>query len=414
MGARVVGATCPSVERCARVRDVATHVASARALVVALAPVSVGISDALGRVLAADVIARAPSPPFTNSAMDGYALHRADVLAATASDPAFLNLVGESAAGSPSTASVGVGEAVRIMTGAVLPAGADAIVPVELATDDGHVVTVGAEPAPMAHIRHAGEDVKVGDVVVPAGSVLTPARLAAAASVGYGVLDVAPRPVVGILSTGDELVEPGHARGPGQIADSNGVVLAGLVRAAGATPNSLGRVGDDPEALFAALEGVAADIIVTTGGVSAGAYDVVKESLRGRGVDFASVAMQPGKPQGLGTFNGTPLVCLPGNPVSVLVSFAVIVRPMLRVLTGETPPQERWAVAASGWRCPKGRAQYMPVRLLADGRVEPATAGGSGSHLVASLASADALAVVAAEADAVAEGDSVCLMEISG
>jgi molybdopterin molybdotransferase len=400
-------------------RDVAAHAAAARALVSPLPVVSVPLDDALGRVLAYDVVALWPSPPFTNSAMDGYALQGADAAAASADAPVLLTLVGEAAAGRPFEGTVSAGQAVSIMTGAVVPEGADAVVPVERASDDGAVVSVREAPRPAAHIRRVGEDVGEGETVLKSGTVLTAARLAAAASVGHATVPTRPSAVVAILATGDELVAPGVVPGPGQIADSNSVVLAGLVRAAGATVLRLPHTSDDPDALLDALHGVGADLIVTTGGVSKGAYDVVKGALARRGVDFVDVAMQPGKPQGLGLVNGVPIACLPGNPVSVLVSFAVFVRPMLRVLQGEADPSPRTAVAAEGWNCPAGRQQYMPVRWVGDGEagrgeVAPATARGSGSHLVASLAKAEALAVIPAETDQVRAGDTVVVMEIGG
>lgn len=395
-------------------RDVDAHVAAARALVSPLPIELVPLADALGRVLAEDLVARWPSPPFTNSAMDGYALRRADALGASPGSPASLVLVGESAAGRPFDGALEPGQAARIMTGAVLPDGADAVVPVELASDDGALVAVREEPQPGAHIRREGEDIPAGAVALAAGTVLTPARLAAAASVGHASVPVRRRARVAILATGDELVAPGVEPGAGQIADSNSVVLAGLVREAGAEPVLAPRATDDPELLLDALTGLEADLIVTTGGVSQGAYDVVKLALADRGVEFLPVAMQPGKPQGLGVLAGVPIACLPGNPVSVLVSFAAFVRPMLRVLGGEAEPQRRAAVVVEGWRSPVGRRQFMPVRWLRDGEVVPATAGGSGSHLVARLAAAEGLAVVPAEVEEVRVGDTVEIMEIGG
>lgn len=395
-------------------REVAEQVRRAQSLVQPLAPVSLPLSDALGLTAAADVSARWPSPPFTNSAMDGYALRRADVDLEPGSvvgqeSAAHLQLVGESAAGRPFDAVVGPGQAIRIMTGAVMPAGADAIVPVEQASDDGTTVAIRGLSKPGAHIRTAGEDVAAGDVVVRAGEPLSPAALAAIASVGHGQVLVHPAPRVAIVSTGDELVEPGHDLAPGQIPDSNSVVLAGLLRQAGARPIVLPRHDDDPESFRTALTQVDADLIITTGGVSAGAYDVVKGALRDHGVDFGPVAMQPGKPQGLGTIGAIPIACLPGNPVAVLVTFVVVVRPMLRVLMGQPAPPIVTTVAAEGWNCPPGRQRFMPVAIRADGTVQPATAGGAGSHLVVSLAQADALASAPLGTERVEPGHPVTL-----
>jgi molybdenum cofactor synthesis domain-containing protein len=374
----------------------------------------VPLGEALGRVLAQDVVARWASPPFTNSAMDGYAVRASDAASARPDAPVALGPVGESAAGRPFEGVVSAGQAVRIMTGAVMPEGADAVVPVEQAADDGHVVMVREAPRHAAHVRREGEDIGAGAVALAAGTVLNPARLAAAAAVGHASVPVRRRPVVAIVATGDELVAPGVEPGRGQIADSNSVLLAALVSATGAIPLHVPRTSDDPDAFLDALAGLEADLIVTTGGVSQGAYDVVKHALTGKGVDFVAVAMQPGKPQGLGSVGGTPIVCLPGNPVSVLTSFTVFVRPMLRVLAGEPEPEPMLALVGEGWRSPAARRQFMPARWLSDGTLAPATAGGSGSHLVARLAAAEVLAVVPEEVDEVHAGDSVVVMEISG
>jgi molybdopterin molybdotransferase len=252
-------------------------------------------------------------------------------------------------------------------------------------------------------------------VVVRRGDVLTATRIAALAAVGLSELDTVRTPRVAVLATGDELVDAGAALGPGQIHDSNAVLLEGLVREAGAEPVVLARVGDRPHELLQRLNGVDADLIVTTGGVSVGAYDVVKAALADRGVEFVPIAMQPGKPQGLGRFEGTPIACLPGNPVSVLVSFAVIVAPMIRRLRGlETADAPETAVVESGWRTPPGRRQFMPVRFVAPGVVAPATAGGAGSHLIASLAHAQALADVDAGVNQVDAGATVRIVRWNG
>lgn len=388
-------------------RDVDAHVAQATALVEPLAPVTLSLREARGAVAASDQTARVPSPPFDNSAMDGYAVRASDVGDATESQPVRLPVAGESAAGA-APGGLPPAQAWRIMTGAPVPKGADAIVPVEL-TDGGiDSVVIHAAVTPGRHVRPAGEDARPGDVVVRRGEVLTPTRIAALAAVGLRDVDTVRAPRVAVLATGDELVDAGAPLGPGQIHDSNAVLLEGLVREAGAVPEVLARVGDRPEELLERLSGVDADLIVTTGGVSVGAYDVVKAALVDRGVEFVPIAMQPGKPQGLGRFEGTPIACLPGNPVSVLVSFAVIVAPMIRRLRGlETADARETAVVESGWRTPPARRQFMPVRFVAPGRVAPATAGGSGSHLIASLAQAQALADVDARVDQVDAGATV-------
>lgn len=388
-------------------RDVDDHVSRALALVDPLPARRLPLTQALGLIAADDLVAATPSPAFDNSAMDGYAVRVEDVSTATDAEPVVLAVAGETAAGGP-PAELPVGVAWRIMTGAPLPGGADAIVPVEH-TDGGTVRVVVRQPAERGrHVRRRGEDATPGDSVVAAGLELTAARIGALAAVGVATAAAVPRPRVAVLATGDELVDVGAHLQPGQIHDSNSLLLAGLVREAGAEPVMLERVGDWPGALLERLADVDADLIVTTGGVSVGAYDVVKAALADRGVEFAQVAMQPGKPQGLGSVGGVPIACLPGNPVSVLVSFAVVVRPMIDRLAGrEPPPPDQLAIAREGWRAPRERRQYMPVRFVDDGAVVPATSGGSGSHLMARLAAAEALAVVPADVERVEPGDTV-------
>ncbi|WP_413451391.1 gephyrin-like molybdotransferase Glp [Georgenia phoenicis] len=389
-----------------------------------LAPRPVPVAEAHGLRLAQDVVALLAVPPFDNSAMDGFAVRAADLAGAGEDTPVALPVDGDVPAGTTDPTPVGPGRAVRIMTGAPLPPGADAVVPVELsdqppgATALPTRVLLRRAPAEGAHVRRRGEDVRPGDVVVTAGTVLAATHLSAAVSAGYGELLVHPRPRVGVLATGDELCAPGTAPGPGRIPDSNSLLVAGLVREAGAQPVPLGSVGDDPDALRAVVEAAlpGLDALVTSGGVSVGTKDVVKAALSGE-LDFTTVAMQPGKPQGFGHLAGrVPVFALPGNPVSVMVSFHVHVAPALRRLLGQ-PARVPLATAraAVGWRCPPGRRQYLPV-TVDDGpvpSVHPASAGGSGSHLVASLAAAQALAVVGEDVDAVAPGDQVGLLRWS-
>ncbi|MCM3661916.1 molybdopterin molybdotransferase MoeA [Georgenia satyanarayanai] len=389
-----------------------------------LAPRRVPVAEAHGLRLAQDVTAVLAVPPFDNSAMDGFAVRAADLAGAGEDRPVALPVDGDVPAGTTLPTPVGPGRAVRIMTGAPLPPGADAVVPVELsdqppgATALPEQVLLRREPAPGAHVRRRGEDVRPGDVVVGTGTVLGATHLSAAISAGHGELLVHARPRVGVLATGDELCPPGTDPGPGRIPDSNSMLVAGLVREAGGQPVPLGPVGDDPEVLRAVVEAAlpGLDALVTSGGVSVGTKDVVKAALTDE-LDFATVAMQPGKPQGFGLLEGrVPVFALPGNPVSVMVSFHVHVAPALRRLLG-LPARVPLATAraAVGWRCPPGRRQYLPV-LVDDGpvpSVRPASAGGSGSHLVASLAAAQALAVVAEDIDAVAPGDEVGLLRWS-
>ena len=396
-------------------RTVAEHRAVALALVAPLPATETPLTEALGGWLAEDVRSETDLPRWDNSAMDGYAVRAAD----TASAPVRLPVVADLPAGSPDTPLVRPGTAARIMTGAPLPPGADAVVPVE-STDGGtSTVLLTAPAAPGAHVRRAGEDLRAGDLVVGAPTRLGARQLAAIASVGRATVPVRRRPVVAVMSTGSELVPPGTALGRGQIHDSNSLLLASLVTAAGGVARRLGGVPDEASALarvLAELDGTV-DLVVTSGGVSMGAYDVVKEVLGGSAsMEFVRVAMQPGKPQGLGTLaSGTPILCLPGNPVSAFVSFEVFVRPVLERLAGNPAvgPDLVRATADDAWSTPAGRAQYMPVVLsgpMSDLRVRRAVAGGSGSHLVAGLARADALAVVPADVERVRAGDPLDVM----
>lgn len=407
------------------------HLARILAAVAELPAAPLPLPAAHGLRLAEDAHARLAVPPFDNSAMDGFAVRSPDVAAASTTAPVRLRVLGDTPAGAPPGPPVAPGTAVRIMTGAPVPPGADAVVPVELTDQPAGAaplpgeVAVHAAVAAGAHVRRAGEDLRPGAVVVRAGTRLGAVQLSALASVGHGEALVRRRPRVGVLSTGDELVPAGADLAPGQIPDSNSVLLAGLVAEAGAEPVPLGRVGDDPGALTRLLAARVGDLdaVVSSGGVSAGAYDVVKAALAPLGsVAFTKVAMQPGKPQGFGLLEDrVPLLALPGNPVSVFVSFTVFVRPALRRMLGLDPREaSRRGRAATGWRCPPRRRQYLPVTLdgadLATGEpaVRPAAAGGSGSHLVASLARAEALAVVDAAVDEVRPGDPVEIIGMMG
>lgn len=427
-------------------RTVEEHLAAILAVVPAPPVVEVPLHAADGLVLAADVAARGPLPPWDASAMDGYAVRADDVAPALADRPVRLRVVADLPAGSAQEPVLGPGECARIMTGAPVPRTADAVVPVEDTDGGTAVVQVRAAVPAGRHVRRAGEDVRTGDLAVPAGTLLRAPQLAAAAAAGHGALRVHPRPVVGVLSTGSELVPPGTALRRGTIPDSNSLLLAAVVREAGCEPVRVGAVPDDVDALRAALAALlapdpttgrrAVDAVVTSGGVSVGAYDVVK-SLGGElAATFASVAMQPGKPQGLAVLHRAdgapvPLVALPGNPVSAFVSAEVFVRPALAVLRGLPAgaldrPRVR-AVAGAAWRTPPGRRQYLPVRLVPGAATEgggpagegavvvvPAGPGGSGSHLAVTLAAADGLGVVDAAVAQVRPGDTVEVMLTRG
>lgn len=400
-------------------RTVAEHRDAILAATPPLTPRRLPIEEALGRTSAEDVVATLEIPAFENSAMDGYAVRSADGAAPR-------TVVADIPAGAVPSVEIGLGEAARIMTGAPLPVDADAIVPHEQTHEPfrevapGAVVHVDAAPAAGAHIRRRGDDVSVGDVVVAAGQRLGPLQRSAAAAAGAASVLVRPAPRVVVIASGDELVAPGEPVGPGQIPESNGLLLDGLVRGADAEIAGLLRVGDDPAALRRLLADVEADgpdAIVLTGGASVGAYEVVRDVLEPTGVQFLTVAMQPGKPQGYGTVGGgIPVFCLPGNPVSVAVSFEAFVRPALLQMQGRREvlrPVMRLRTAA-GWRTPPGREQFMPVALDRSDpsawTVRPATAGGSGSHRAGALALAEAWAVIPASVEQVAEGDAVDVM----
>ncbi|MEU5049554.1 gephyrin-like molybdotransferase Glp [Streptomyces sp. NPDC021096] len=397
-----------------------------------LEPIELQLLDAQGCVLVEDITVPAALPPFDNSSMDGYAVRAADVEGASEQFPAVLTVVGDIAAGSGERTAVGPGEAVRIMTGAPVPPGAEAVVPVEWTdggTGGGPVTAMAAGPgtngaggevrvhrpaAPRAHIRARGSDVGAGEIALKAGTVLGPARIGLLAAIGRATVKVRPRARVVILSTGSELVPPGEQLAAGQIHDSNSFMLTACARDAGAIAYRVGAVEDDPHTLCATLEDqlIRADAVVTSGGVSVGAYDVVKEALSGLtgeegSVAFRRLAMQPGKPQGFGRIgpDRTPLFALPGNPVSSYVSFELFVRPALRALMGLEPFADRRtvrAVCAEGVESsPEGRRQYLRGHY-ADGTVT--TVGGAGSHLVKALADANALIVVPEDATCVPPG----------
>lgn len=400
------------------------------AAVTPLAPAPVHLESALGHTLADAVVAAVAIPAFDNSAMDGFAVRFADVSAADRGAPVHLRVVGDLPAGSAEQPPVGLGEAVRIMTGAPIPPGADAIVPFEDTagglTDSLVEVRVERAPAAVgAHIRRAGADVRVGDTVLVPGVEVGPLQLAAASAAGVGMLGVSPRPRVAVVSTGNELVPPGAPLLRGQIPESNSHLLAALVTRAGGQVVIRATVDDDGGGLRRIVAETTAgrhpvDVIVTSGGVSAGAYEVVKNELGGA-LTFSQVAMQPGKPQGFGVLpSGTLVFGLPGNPVSAAVSFEVFVRPALLALQGRSRLQRhRLRLPASeGWRTPPGRRQYLPAVIDRDDpaawRVRPATAGGSGSHLAGGLGTAEAFVVVPAEVDAVHVGDPVDVMLLEG
>lgn len=382
------------------------------------------LHEAHGLVLAERLTSLLDIPVFDNSAMDGYAVRRTDVENASAEHPVTLEVVADLPAGSPLDPPLRPGQAARIMTGAPIPTDADAVVQQELTDRGTERVQIRQQPDPDGHIRHRGADLVVGDPVLEAGVRLTPYRIAAAAAGGHGTVSVRPAPRVAVVSTGSELRRTGSALQRGQIPESNSLLLAGLAAEAGGTVVHTGTVSDEPENLRDELAACLADgaqLIVLSGGVSVGAYDVVKATLSPLGtVGFHRIAMQPGKPQGFGTIGeGVPVFGLPGNPVSAAVSFEMFVRPALLRLQGaaEVLRARSDAVALAGWRTPPGRVQLMPIAFdpqpagTGARGVRPATHGGSGSHLVGGLARAEGFAIIPAEVERVHEGDAVSVIE---
>ena len=363
----------------------------------------VGLADAAGRVLADPrIVAAVDVPPFANSSMDGFALRAADA-------PGVLRVAGEVAAGAGSLHPVEAGTAVRIMTGAPLPPGADAVVPIEDVAESDGVVSVSSPIGPGAFVRSAAHDTRAGDVVLLDGP-LSPARLAVLASLGIGAVEVRRRPVVAILSTGDELIAPGDPLGPGQIHDANGPSLAAAVIEAGGQPLLLARVGDDPEAIERTLRGAAAsaDLIVTSGGVSVGHHDHVRAVLEEQGaLDFWRIAVQPGKPLAVGELEGTTIIGLPGNPVSALVTFELFARPFIRAMLGLNGDGRLRVRAIAVERMPKdrGRRAFLRVILSAtDAGYVARPAGGQQSSQLRPMADANALLVSPEASDAAEPG----------
>jgi len=382
------------------------------ARVAPLPPVELPLMDALGAVTADAVVAGESVPPFANSAMDGYAVRAVDTIDA----PVELKVVGMIAAGSAGDVHVGAGEAARIMTGAPVPDGADAVVLVERTRTEGDVVTIEIAVEPGTALRAAGDDVRPGDVVVAAGTVLTPGHLGVLASVGVERVVVHRRPRVGVLSTGDELVVSGPL-GRGQIRDSNRPTLLALVREAGFEAIDLGVAADDEASITSALEHAVSscDSVLTSGGVSMGDLDFVKVVLDRIGdMRWMQIAIKPAKPFAFGTVGAVPVFGLPGNPVSSMVSFELFARPALRQMAGR-PDLDRLvvpAVAVDGLRrTPDGKTHFARVvaAQVDDGSWTVVSAGGQGSHQLAAMAAANALAILP-DGDGVVPGGVVRTM----
>ncbi|KRF37025.1 molybdotransferase-like divisome protein Glp [Nocardioides sp. Soil805] len=378
------------------------------------------LMDALGLAVAEDVHAPISLPSFDNSSMDGYAVVRDDVLTASPDQPVHLPVVGEIGAGRADLMALSPGTAVKIMTGAPVPRGCDAVVPYEW-TDRGVAqVRITQVPAAGQHIRTRGDDVEEGDLLIEHGTVLGPRHLGLLAAVGRATVRCRPRPRVVVISTGSELREPGAPLGHDSIYDGNSFMLAAAARAAGAIAYRVGIVPDDPRTFTDALADqlVRADLVVTSGGVSQGDFDVVKDALGRLGtVWFGGVAMQPGKPQGFGTVgdDDTPIFTLPGNPVSAYVSFETFVLPAIRRMMGKLPysrPVTR-ARLTHPISSPAGKQQMVRGAYDTDrGGPFVAPVGGHGSHLIGDLATSNALIVVPPDVTGLSAGDMVQVLKL--
>ncbi len=372
-----------------------------------LEPETVSLLEALDRMLAEEVIADTALPPFDNSAMDGYAVRATDLIGASREQPVRLPVVADVPAGHPADLLLDAGTAARITTGAMLPRGADTVVPVE-DTDDGargasallESVAIYRAFARGAHVRAVGTDVRRGEQVLSAGALIRPSEIALMSAVGHSRVKVYRRPRVAILATGDELVAPDQLPGPGQIRNVNEFSTAALVLRYGGVPLLLGIAHDRPEEVAAKLEeaiGQGADLIVASAGVSVGAYDVVKDAVKAHGsIDLWRVRMRPGKPVAFGAYRQVPFFGLPGNPVSAMMTFEQFVRPALRLMGGFT----RWkkptvSVTLLEAIESDGRETYARAWVeRREGQWQARLSGGQGSNMLHSLARANALVIV--------------------
>ena len=374
--------------------------------------VELRLEHAVGHVLASDAHAPHPLPRFDNSAMDGYAVRAEDCASASEENVVELEIVGEVRAGDPGDVKVLPGTAARIMTGAPVPPGADGIVPVEVTEEAGDRVRIKASTERGRHVRPAGDDIEEGALVVPAGEEIGPGEAALLASLGLSPISVVRRPRVIVLVTGDELVAPEEEPGPGQIRDSNSIALASLVRASGAELVRVERVEDDRDATLRASESAAreADLLISSGGVAVGRYDFVKEVVEELGrIDMWKVAMQPGKPVVLGNVKGTPFLGLPGNPVSIHVTFEQFVRPALRKMRGCTKllrPTIEARLAKAIEKRP-GRLHFVRVALSLDDDGWVAYPRAQGSHVQSSLVGVHGVARFELEESRLEEGARV-------
>ena len=381
-----------------------------------LAPIELHLQEAWGCVLASDVASEVDIPPFASSAMDGVAVRAEDIAAARVDEPVTLRLVGRVLVGTQPDATVGGGEAVRIATGAPVPAGADCIVPIEQCSIQDETVQILRAFREGSFVRPAGQDVRAGQILIPQGRRVSAPELGLLSTAGRASALVHPRPRVVVLSTGDELVEPGRPAPYGMVRDANSFTLYGALRDVGAVPYLAGIIRDDPDALKEEVLGLTAraDCFISSGGVSVGERDVVKKAFFRRGdVEFYKVAMQPGMPQGFGRIDGVPYFGLPGNPVSVFVSFEVFIRPALLKMMGRRDifRPEIWALLESDVSGPREKVQFARVRVWREkGQWRAESTGPSGSNLLATVTKANGLAVVPAGTETAPAGSRVRVM----
>lgn len=381
-----------------------------------LPAVTVPLGEALGLATTVPLAATEPVPPFANTAMDGYAVRAGDTAGASAEAPVRLLVVDELPAGRAPSVPVGPGQAIRIMTGAPVPPGADAIVMVEDTRVEGDGVLVGRVARPGDHVRPAGGDLEAGSVVFPAGTVLGPAHLGVVASLGRATVAVVRRPRVAVMSTGDELVAPGDPLAPGRIRDTNRPMLLALVAQAGCEPVDLGIARDDEAVITERLERAVAtcDALVTSGGVSVGDYDLVKAVLDRMGeLDWYQVAIKPAKPLAFGLVGGKPAFGLPGNPVSSHVSFELFARPALLQMMGHEKRFRPVVEAVAEHAMPRradGKLHFDRVRVRREGgRLMAGRTGVQASNVLSAMAAANALALLP-DGEGITEGERVEVM----
>lgn len=397
----------PSLEQhAAHIR--ATTAASIRGRTSGSEAESLALGEALGRVTASAVTSPVDLPLFRNSQMDGFAVVAADVT----ETPVSLPIVATIAAAPGTPAPLMPGTAVRIMTGGVVPEGADAVIPVEDTVTAGDTVTILRGRARGEYVRDRGSDAHAGDELLPAGLRLESRHLAAVAAAGVERVDVTPRVRVAVITTGAELIAPGSTPEPGQLFDANQTALVAAVRAAGGTVSVGLRVTDDSTAMLEALVEAAAasDIIVTSGGISMGEFEVVRETLEPVGATVGHIDLQPGGPQATAVFDGVPVVCFPGNPVSTQLSFEAFVAPLLREAAGLPAAGRSKLTLTTDLRSIPGRRQLVRARRLEGERVEPLA--GPGSHLVVGLAASDVLIDVASATTELKAGDIVTVWQL--